>query len=195
MVVFCPHCKKLNKKTNIQCEFCATQLIDVNKISKIDIPTKKASWILIIFALLFVGPFLLPGILFLGVGLFDGIHEYTQTKGYEKTIATLKDYTNCTYNDECKAIYEYQVDGIIYTVSPDLLGNSDAFAKNDTVYYNPNNPSESIIYTGWNISVIIGLILIISALLPLVIIITITKIIIKASKGKDSVTMDAYGIK
>ena len=34
MVVNCPNCGKENKNTNIKCEFCSTQLIDVNEINQ-----------------------------------------------------------------------------------------------------------------------------------------------------------------
>lgn len=95
----------------------------------------------------------MAGIAFFGVGLFSSISEHNKTKGYEKTIAILKDYTNCTYDDGselCEVIYDYQVNGVIYTVSPSTLSNSSGFEERDTVYYNSNNPSESIMYASWS---------------------------------------------
>lgn len=32
--MICPNCKKENKNTNIRCEFCSTQLIDVNEFNQ-----------------------------------------------------------------------------------------------------------------------------------------------------------------
>ena len=34
MVVKCPNCGKVNKNTNIKCEFCSTQLIDENNFNQ-----------------------------------------------------------------------------------------------------------------------------------------------------------------
>ena len=210
MVVNCPNCGKENKNTNIKCEFCSTQLIDVNEINQhsdfsfngnnvetkeINVSTKKVGCLSSILILIFVGPWLLAGIAFLGVGLFSSISEHNQTKGYEKTTAILKDYTNCTYDDGsemCEAIYEYQVNGVTYTVSPSTLSNSGGFEERDTVYYNPNNPSESIMYASWSNLTIVGFIIIIvvSAIL-----ISINKVIKKIAKGKDNITMKVYKTK
>ena len=205
--MMCPNCKKENKNTNIRCEFCSTQLIDVNEFNQqgiftpngnivetkeINVSTKKVGCLSNILILIFVGPWLLFGIAFLGVGLFSTISEHNQTKGYEKTTGILKDYTNCSYEDGselCEAIYEYQVNGITYSVSPSTLSNRGGFEENETVYYNPNNPSESVIYAGWSTLTIIGFIIVI-----VVIVIFVFKNIImkKISKGKDNITMNVY---
>lgn len=210
MVVCCPNCGKENKNTNIKCEFCSTQLIDVNefnqedqftlngnivKTNEINVSTKKVGCLSNILIIIFIGPWLLAGIAFFGVGLFSSISEHNETKGYEKTTAILKDYTNCTYDggsELCEAIYEYQVNGVTYTVSPSKLSNSGGFEERDTVYYNPNNPSESIMYTSWSYLTIVGFIIIIvvSAIL-----ISINKVIKKISKGKDNITMKVYKAK
>ena len=108
--MICPNCKKENKNTNIRCESCSTQLIDISKhinasdspivkSKEISISTKKVGCISNIALLIFIGPWLLLGISFLIVGLFSSISEHNQTKGYEKTVGTLKDYTNCTHED------------------------------------------------------------------------------------------------
>ena len=96
---------------------------------------------------LFVGSWLLVGIAFLGVRVFSSISEHNQTKEYKKVIAISKDYTNYTYYDDselCKAIYEYQVNGITYSVSSSSLSNHGGFNESDLVYYNPNNLGESV---------------------------------------------------
>ena len=207
MVVDCPNCGKENKNTNIRCEFCSTQLINTNEYDQysnlvlngnnleskeINVSTKKVGCLTNILMLIFAGPWLLVGIVFFGVGLFSSISEYNQTKGYEKTIGILKDYGECTYDDGnelCEAIYEYQVNGVIYTVSPNLLSNSDGFDESDTVYYNPNNPSESLMYSSWSNLTIVGLIFII---VVSVILVFINRKIKKISKGKDNITMKVY---
>jgi len=205
--MMCPNCKKENKNTNIRCEFCSTQLIDVNEFNQqgiftpngniveakeINVSTKKVGCLSNILILIFVGPWLLVGIAFFGVGLFSIISEHNQTKGYEKTTGILKDYTNCSYEDGselCEAIYEYQVNGITYSVSPSSLRNIGGFQQNDIVYYNPNNPSESVMYAGWGTLTIVGFIIVI-----VVIVIFVLKNIImkKISKGKDNITMNVY---
>lgn len=202
MVVNCPNCGKENKSTNIKCEFCITQLIDENEFNQhsnftveafgenkgINVSPKKVHGCLSsIFSLIFAGPWLLAGIMFFVFGLFSGISEYNQAKGYEKTTGILKDYVNCNYEDgseECEAVYEYQVNGVAYTVSPNLLSNRGFFKENATVYYNPNNPRESIIYSIWNIFIIVGLIIIIVVSL---ILISKKKMMKKLSKSEDNI--------
>lgn len=198
MIMICPNCGKENKNTNIKCEFCSTQLIDVNSFNQkgillengnilnnngTEVSSKKAGCLIYILILIFNGPFLLTGLAFLGVGLFSSISEHNQTKDYEETTAILKDYTNCNYDDGtefCEAIYEYQVNGITYTVSPKLRSNRSGFKYTDTVYYNPNNPSESIMYADWNSLTIIGTVI----LSIIIVIFIITAIVIKKKKRK-----------
>ena len=69
---------------------------------------------------------------------------------------------------------------------------SGGFEERDTVYYNPNNPSESIMYASWSNLTIVGFIIIIvvSAIL-----ISINKVIKKIAKGKDNITMKVYKTK
>ena len=179
MVVNCPNCGKENKNTNIKCEFCLTQLIDENKFNQygdfvvdnndvetkeINVSPKTVGCLGKILSLMFVGPWILGGIVFFGVGLFFSISEHNQTKGYEKTTGIL---TDCVVDE---AIYEYQVNGDTYTASPNMSSNCDGFKESDIVYYNPNNPSESIIYANWSIFTITGLILVI---VPIIILISI----------------------
>lgn len=81
------------------------------------------------------------------------------------------------------------MNGITYSVSPSILSNRGGFEENETVYYNPNNPSESIMYACWSTITIIGVIIII-----VVIVIFVFKNIFmeKLSKGKDNITMNVY---
>ena len=202
MVVNCPNCGKENKNTNIKCEFCLSQLIDKKEFSdnvvetkEINVSTKKVGCISSILSLIFVGPWLLFGIVFLGVGLFSSISEYNQAKGYEKTTGILKGYSDCTYNDGdelCEAIYEYQVNGVVYTVSPSLLSDPDGFAKSDIVYYNPTNPSESIMYANWSILTIVGFIIVLVVIIILILANNKKK---KILKDKDNITMTVYKTK
>ena len=198
MVVNCPNCERENKNTNIKCEFCSTQLIDKNKYNQhsnflvnandaetkeINVSSKTVGCLGKILSLMFIGPWMLFGIVFLGVGLFSSISEHNQTKGYEKTTGIL---TNCIVD---KAIYEYQVNGDTYIASPNMSSNCDGFKERDIVYYNPNNPSESIMYANWSILIIIGLILVI---VPIIILIYINNQKKKILKGEENITMKVY---
>ena len=199
MVVNCPNCGKENKNTNIKCEFCSTQLIDENKFNRqgdfeindniveingVNVSPKKVRGCLSsILSLIFVGPWLLVGIVFLGVGLFSSISEHNQTKGYKKTTGIL---TNCIVDE---AIYEYQVNGDTYTASPNMSSNCDVFKERDIVYYNPNNPSESIMYANWNIITITGLILVI---VPVIILIYTKNKKKKILKSEQNIKMKVY---
>ena len=198
MVVNCPNCGKENKNTNIKCEFCSTKLIDENKFNQhsnflvndkagetkvINVSPKTVGCLGKILGLMFVGPWILVGIVFLGVGLFSSISERNHTKGFEQTTGIL---TNCVVDE---AIYEYQVNGDTYIASPNMSSNCDGFKERDIVYYNPNNPSESIMYANWSILIIIGLILVI---VPVIISIYTNNQKKKILKGEENITMKVY---
>lgn len=198
MVVKCPNCGKENKNTNIKCEFCSTQLIDENKFNQYDnfvinsdgietkvinVSPKTVGCLGKILSLMFVGPWILAGIVFLGVGLFSSISERNYTKEFEQTTGIL---TNCVVDE---AIYEYQVNGDTYIASPSRSSNCDGFKERDIVYYNPNNPSESIMYANWSILIIIGLILVI---VPVIILIYTNNQKKKILKGEENITMKVY---
>lgn len=105
-------------------------------------------------------------------------------KNYEKKEALLIAFDDCNYNSElggetCKGIYEFEVNGIKYTVSPTVSSNWDAFEQTQTVYYDPINPNNNLIRNNWNFLFIVGIICI-SINIPIFIIKTlIQKAIIK----------------
>lgn len=194
--MFCPNCGRKNIDTNTECEYCYTRLrnttsfseeekTNINILNSGEIKVSKNAGGCITNVLMFfmVGPWLLVGLVFLVVGIFCSLSEHNETKDYEKTVATLNGYTNCTYDEAgdelCNAIYEYRVNGIKYTVSPSLLSNR--FKQTDTVYYNPNNPSVSVMYAGWNNLIITGSIFII----VIVVIFILKTIVMKKIKRKN----------
>lgn len=166
--MICNKCGRKNKNTNIRCEFCSNQLIDVetyqqSKINDVVIlngeHSKASGCIIKLIVFMSLGPFLLAGILFFMVGLFATISEENQIRDYEKTTGVLKGYTSCEYDDGselCRVKYEYQVNEKSYTVSPNSLGDMESFKSEEVVYYNPNNPQESIIRAGWHVHMIFG---------------------------------------
>ena len=98
------------------------------------------------------------GLLFFVIGTFSTINEHKKIEGFAKTDAYYVDTYDC-YTDSdsgtfCEGIYVYKVDGIEYYASP--AEESNSFPEKRDVYYNPNNPSESVILTNWLTLVIIG---------------------------------------
>ena len=153
---FCPYCG--NPKLDINdshCRYCKNAF----PLKKLD--RKTSNMIILLICFLFFGPFVLFGGVFLGVGLYEYNDEHSKAEGYEKTIGYFVevDYSDCTYDDDeqlCKAIYEYEVNGIRYDVSTSSYSNY--FDDEIEVYYNPNNPSESIIFSPlWTFIVIGGI--------------------------------------
>ena len=167
--MFCKNCGRANSDTNTRCEACNSELVDYSgynlihgKGKNIEISEtefKRINLFANILILIFVGPFLLCGLAFFGIGLVSNILEYNQAENYEKTTAILKSYD---YFDDglYEAIYEYEVNGKAYTVSPNLISDKSGFKTVETVYYNPNKPSESIIYSRWGGTTIMGVILV-----------------------------------
>lgn len=206
--MICPNCQKENRNTNIRCEYCSFQLIDLdkykhddiivvdtnenNELTEVKVSSKKIGCISNIILIIFVGPWLFIGIILFGVGIFANVNERIQSKGYDKTVANFNDYVNCNYEGNvelCEAVYEYKVNGVIYSVSPKKITNRENFNETDTVYYNPNNPSESLIYVGFNSIIVTGLIII-----GVITIIFIIKGIIlkKITKGQKEITVNTY---
>lgn len=84
------------------------------------------------------------------------LKEYRLSREYVETIGTFVDYTTCD-DGMCGSSYSYVVDGNTYYVSSDL--KSDYFPKTDKVYYNPDNPSEAIMFSNWHILFIAGVVI------------------------------------
>lgn len=203
----CPRCGNENKSTNICCEFCGEQLIDEKELDtyalakeklssferkEINISTKKVSCLGNVLIFFFLGPVLLIGIVFFFTGLIFSFSEHRQTKGYEKTEGVLKEYTNCTYEDKkelCEAVYEYRVNGVSYTVSPRTLSGRDHFDKEITVYYNPKDPKESMVYASWLFLTITGFFMVVFVLIFFAF---KNKKVKRLSQGKEHITMHIY---
>lgn len=93
---------------------------------------------------------------FIFLGGFCFIKEYKLSREYVETIGTFVDYTTCD-DGMCGSSYSYVVDGNTYYVSSDL--KSDYFPKTDKVYYNPDNPSEAMMFSNWHILFIAGVVI------------------------------------
>lgn len=84
------------------------------------------------------------------------VKEYMTAKDYVKTVGTFVDYTTCN-DGMCGSKYSYVVNGETYYVSSDLQSNY--FPEKDDVYYNPENPSEGMMYSNWHVLFIAGVVI------------------------------------
>lgn len=160
----CQNCGKENPNSQSNCAYCYNKLPNENlnyqennnnsQEEKIENISKKIGcFVTMIPTLIGSGLIIIACSIFVIVGVYIFLEDHLKTLTYHQTIATLKDFTDCTYeyDDEveeyCVAIYKFQVEGVTYTVSPKNLSPRDQFEQNITAYYNPNNPSEAITHT------------------------------------------------
>lgn len=149
---------------------------------------------------LFLSPFIIVGSIFPIVGIIlviVGINlEIKMNNETQNHVETRGYYRSCTYvttNDEgvnlYKLNYEYTVNGEIYVVNTDYSTNNiPNIGDEETIKYNPENPSEAII-TSKTISETIMFIGAIFTFLPFVWILPIVIISIIA-KSKNIRTME-----
>ena len=162
----CPNCKKENKNTNIRCEFCNTELVNLDDTSnpkREEITLQQKLCMLCFFVI--SGAMIVYGLFAISSSVYTIILENKIKNEYNETYASLIEYTDCQVdednNEVCNAIYKYEVNNNTYTVSLDLEVVRDVYQNSEIVYYNPNNPSESVIYAGMerNLARMIGIIL------------------------------------
>ena len=175
--VKCPNCGKENKNTNIKCEYCGTELNHIEQNDKflnkdysqtnvktINLGSKKAKHITSAILIFILAPWFLAGLAFIGVSSYSNITDYNKSKNYLETEGKLVSYQNYQYDDDgnelCNAVYEYTVNGVTYKGSPNLLSNRSGFKQTATVRYDPNNPSEYVMNSGWNVLLIAGIIMV-----------------------------------
>ena len=165
----CPNCGYENKNTNIRCESCGKELNHIKNndyqknVKTIDLENKKVKGIISVILIFILAPWFLIGLAFIGVSLYSNITDYSKSKNYLETEGKLVSYENCQYDDGnelCSGVYEYTVSGVTYKGSPNLLSNRSGFKQNIIVKYNPNNPNEYVIDSGWNWLLIVGIIIV-----------------------------------
>ena len=170
----CPSCGSENKNTNIKCEVCGAELhpeeedrsildsninptyVDRQKIvNGLDYINKRKKGIgclsNVIISIILI-PWILAGLAFIGVSLYSIISNIKVSKNYDETEATLVDYVikmDSEGKEDYKAIYEFEVDGVKYTASPDKVGSKNSFKKTAKVKYNPEYPNENLMASGW----------------------------------------------
>lgn len=205
--MICPNCQKENKNTNIRCEGCGTELINVqehlNKIQPVYTlnptapltkeqkikTTKTTGCIIKIILFFFISPFLFTGLALTIVGAILTIDERSKIENYVQTEATLVEYINCYISDGsefCEGLYEYEVDGTRYTASPSKEGSRNTYSETETVYYNANNPSENLIPAGWTTLLIVGIIMVVASSSSIIIVTILNKKAIKKIENSSS---------
>lgn len=101
------------------------------------------------------GAMIVYGLFAICSSIYSFITENKIKKEYNQTYATLVKYIDCKLDEDnieiCNAIYKYEVNNNIYTVTLDLDVIQDVYENSEIVYYNPNNPNESVIYPNNNI--------------------------------------------
>lgn len=171
----CPNCGYENKNTNIRCESCGKELNHIEQsdnflnndyqknVKTIDLGSKKVKCITSVILIFVLVPWFLIGLFFIGVSSYSSITDNNKSKNYLETEGKLVSYENCQYDDGnelCSGVYEYTVSGVNYKGSPNLLSNRSGFKQTIIVKYNPNNPNEYVIDSGWNWLLIVGIIIV-----------------------------------
>lgn len=171
----CPNCGYENKNTNIRCEACGKELNHIEQsdnflnndyqknVKTIDLGSKKVKCITSVILIFVLVPWFLIGLFFIGVSSYSSITDNNKSKNYLETEGKLVSYENCQYDDGdelCSGVYEYTVSGVTYKGSPNLLSNRSGFKQTIIVKYNPNNPNEYVIDSGWNWLLIVGIIIV-----------------------------------
>lgn len=202
--VKCPNCGHENKNTNIRCESCGTELNHIEQnnsflnkdysqtnVKTINLGSKTAKHITSAILIFILAPWFLIGLAFIGVSSYSNITDYNKSKDYLETEGKLINYENCKYEDDgdefCNGVYEYIVNGVTYKGSPNLLSNRSGFKRTATVKYNPNNPNEYVMNSGWNGLLITGIIMV---TVVLVIFIVVKTSIKKLSKKINDIEKD-----
>lgn len=172
--VQCPNCGKENKNTNIRCEFCNTELNNINSDpiyneQQKNIMQNNARKLITRMPLIIFSPFILGFLFIIGITVYINMSDANKTKNYLKTEGKLIDYKNCYYDEGselCTAEYEYTVNGITYLGTSNSENSRSVFKKTVTVKYNPNDPSKYVIDSEWNFflinCIIIGILLLVS---------------------------------
>lgn len=173
--MICPNCGSSNNDNNNYCLVCSTKL-DKKKDkkykrkekSRLEIPAKGIRIINTIINVIVFGPIIFAGIYFLFTGIFFTIVDKYKIRDYDETIAYFKEVTDCEYESstdlDCKGIYEYEVDGKKYTYKTVTDIDTNEIPEEETIYYDPNNPEESLIYISWFMEMLIGGIILVFAI-------------------------------
>ncbi len=176
----CMNCGAENKNTNIKCECCGAELRtennflnkDYSQVEKpnIDLNSRPMKVITTVILVIILAPWFLAAVAFTGVSAYSIISDNNKSKGYSETVGTLvrydrrektghKGYTD-SGNPLCTGVYEYTVDGVTYQGSPKQISNKSDFEQTILVKYNPDNPSEYVMDSHWNILLISGIVMI-----------------------------------
>lgn len=120
------------------------------------------TWISKVFMFMFSGKMLKAALIFMSImGTLFFIGEYRTSKKYTEIVAVNINNEICLDTGYCDGEYEYIVNGIKYYAHYD--NDRDHYNKYAKVYYNPNNPSEYMMFSNWHVLIFgsLGILLII----------------------------------
>lgn len=172
---------------------------DYSQIDKphIDLNSKRVKIITAVILVVIFAPWFLIGTALIGVSAYSVISDNNKTKDYSETVGRLVDYEEYEerFDEEddeeddeeedsrelsCKGVYEYTVNGTTYQGSPKRIGKESDFEETISVKYNPDNPSEFVMDSRQETTLIYGIIIIlVVTVVFIVIIISIKKILDK----------------
>lgn len=149
----CINCGKDNKNTNIRCEFCDVDLerVEVNKEEDVTLSQK----IITIVSLVVVSIVIVYGLILVGNAIYLGGSWAITKNRYEYTTGLLEEVTDCRLDEDnesiCSAIYSYKVGENEYKVLFDGGYSLDDYNNVGSIYYDENNPEESVVYDKENL--------------------------------------------
>lgn len=199
----CPNCGYENKNSNIRCEVCNNELNHIEKnnnflnrdysqenVKIINYGGKKTKVITNAILIFMLAPGFITGLIFVCVSSYANITN-NKSKNYLETEGKLVGFENCQYdnneNEVCNGVYEYTINGISYEGSPNILSSRSSFKQTAIIKYNPNNPNEYVMNSGWNWILIIGIIIV---TIDVIIFISVKTCIKKLSKKANDIEKD-----
>jgi len=198
----CPNCKTTNDSNNKFCSLCGIDLNSEYKTTETSIvesdtsdnneffgvPKKSVKILGLAVNIIVIIPFFLVGIVFFSIGLYNTILEKSKVKDFSKATGYLKEITDCEeeydeddYYVHCVGVYEYEVEGVKYTISSKELTEPKDITQSIRIYYDPKKPSKSHILGDWIGYIIFGSIFLVIALITLAIRQTILHFIINSN--------------
>lgn len=179
----CEHCKAVIPDDSKTCAYCGHSTLQKEiQENGLETTLKFERGFLIIGGAIFSIPFILIGLFILIETTVFHIQEVMQATGYKKTTGVLVNYSY-KINDTV-GVYEYNVNGKNYYVSPEEIMADLKITKTKTVRYNPDSPEKSLIYANCWPTTLMGLGIIAIPFVVTVPGILIRTILLKMSKKK-----------
>ena len=125
----------------------------------------KSNIIISAILIFMLAPWFITGLAFFGVSTYSIINDNKKAQNYLETEGKLVSYElrDSRIDEEYyEGVYEYKVNGVTYKGSPSSVKNNpEEFKQTLIVKYDPNNPEDYVMESGWNKLLIVGIIMII----------------------------------